>query len=230
MKSIAVVEDEDLIRENYMDALSRYGYQVNGYRNRREASLAFSARLPHLAIIDISLEDEVEGGFELCRELRQRAPDMAIIFLTARDSDLDIISGLRLGADDYLTKEISLPQLLARITALFRRIDALTQAPERETIELGALRLEIDTINAYWNNLAIPLTVTEFWLLHALVKYPGHVKSRDQLMQAANTVIDHSSINSHIKRIRQKFKTCDERFDAIESVYGAGYRWLKQSD
>ena len=122
-RRIAIVEDEPAIRDNYREFLEGYGYQVDLFSHRIEALDHFRQQLPDLAIIDIGLEDEIEGGFELCRELRQFAPNLPIIFLTARDSELDAISGLRLGADDYLTKDISLPHLGARIIALFRRID-----------------------------------------------------------------------------------------------------------
>src|ERR671923_2315486 len=124
---IAIVEDEPAIRDNYAAAFAREGYAVRTYSSRALAMSAFAARLPDLAIIDISLEEEPEGGFELCRQLRALSAELPIIFLTARDSDLDAVSGLRLGADDFLTKDLSLTHLIARVTALFRRIDALTQ-------------------------------------------------------------------------------------------------------
>ena len=124
-RAIAIVEDEPAMRANYTDALRRLGFEVQSYSSRPEASRGFDVRLPDLVLIDIGLGDEPEGGFELCRELRQKSATLPIIFLTARDSDFDIISGLRLGADDYLTKDVSLPHLTARINTLFRRIDAL---------------------------------------------------------------------------------------------------------
>ena len=126
-KRIAIVEDEAAIRDNYAAAFRREGYTVDAYDAREPALTAFDTRLPDLVIIDINLRDDVEGGFELCRELRARSTDLPIIFLTARDSEFDAVSGLRLGADDYLTKDISLPHLMARIAALFRRIDAMQQ-------------------------------------------------------------------------------------------------------
>ena len=122
---IAIVEDEAAIAANYRDALQRQGFRVSLFSNRGAAAQAFERKLPDLAIIDIGLGDEIEGGFELCRELRSRCPELPIVFLTARDSELDIISGLRLGADDYLTKDISQAHMLARIVALFRRVKAL---------------------------------------------------------------------------------------------------------
>ena len=113
-RSIAIVEDEAAIRDNYAAAFSREGYLVRGYANRKQALAAFTARLPDLVVIDISLEDEPEGGFELCRELRSRSAELPLIFLTARDSELDAVSGLRLGADDFLTKDLSIGHLIAR--------------------------------------------------------------------------------------------------------------------
>ncbi len=225
-RRIAVVEDEPAIRENYVAALARYGYEVNGYPDRAMAWQAFGGRLPDLVIIDVGLGDEVEGGFDLCRDLRARSRSLPIIFLTARDSDLDVISGLRLGADDYLSKDVSLQHLLARIVALFRRVEALrTPDLEGDLLEQGKLRLEVDSMQVSWCDTPVPLTVTEFWMVHTLARFPGHVKTRDQLMDDANVVVDASTITSHIKRIRKKFHAVDPGFDEIDTVHGAGYRW-----
>jgi two-component system OmpR family response regulator len=225
-RKIAIVEDEPFIRENYADVLRRQGYEVSTYPNRPRAIAAFRRELPDLAILDIGLEDEVEGGFELCRELRALSPTLPIIFLTARDSELDSISGLRLGADDYITKDISLPHLSARIATLFRRVDALGAPPTQETrIERGDLVIDMDRMRVTWKGRHVDLTLTELWLVHALAKHAGHVKNREQLMQDASIVVDDSTITSHIKRIRQKFSTLDGDFDAIQTVYGMGYRW-----
>jgi two-component system OmpR family response regulator len=224
---VAIVEDEVAIRDNYAAALRRQGYRVLGYSNRRQALEAFDARLPDLVIIDINLEQEAEGGFELCRQLRARSIELPIIFLTARETELDIVSGLRLGADDYLTKRISIDHLLARVAALFRRVEALKLDDNTANrIERGDLELDVDRMSVRWKSAALALTVTEFWILHSLVVHPGHVKSREQLMQAANVVLDDSTVTSQIKRIRAKFVAADRDFGAIETVYGMGYRWL----
>lgn len=225
-KRIAIVEDEAAIRENYRDVFQRHGFQVAAYADRDSALQACRQQLPHLAIIDIGLAEDIEGGFELCRELRGMSPQLPIIFLTARDSELDIVSGLRLGADDYLTKDISSTQLLARVNALFRRVQALQQPEEPEhTLQREQLTLNLERISAFWRNTKVDLTVTEFYLVHALAKYPGHVKSRQQLMDAANTVLDDNTITSHIKRIRKKFLAIDPNFNAVQTAYGMGYRW-----
>lgn len=226
-KLVAVVEDDAAIRDNYLAALRRQGYRVAGYPGRKDALAAFQARLPDLVIIDINLGAEVEGGFDLCRELRARSATLPIIFLTARDSELDIVSGLRLGADDYLTKRVSLEHLLARVAALFRRLEALRGSAESaERLDQGSLALDRDRLTAHWKGAPVPLTVTEFWVVHALAQHPGHVRSRDQLMAAANVVLDDGSVTSQIKRIRAKFVALDPTFESIETVYGMGYRWV----
>ncbi len=225
-KRIAIVEDEKALRENYRDHFSRQGYQVETYIDRPAALKAFQQALPDLAILDIGLGDEAEGGFDLCRELRALSATLPIIFLTARDDEIDAISGLRLGADDYLTKDISLQNLAARIAALFRRIDAIS-SPDKNSdyLQRGPVRVDLNQLRIFFNDKLVDLTLTEFWIIHALVRYPGHVKNRDQLMNEASIVVDDSTITSHIKRIRKKFEAIDNSFDAIETVYGMGYRW-----
>jgi two-component system OmpR family response regulator len=225
-RSIAIVEDEAAIRLNYMDALRRQNYLVSGYSERDSALEAFRRKLPDLVIIDVGLGEDIEGGFELCRELRSMSRVLPIMFLTARDSDLDVISGLRLGADDYLTKDISLPHLMARIVALFRRVSMLSSGQNASTwLERGELRLSVERMEVQWNGQAVPLTVTELWIVHSLARRPGHVRSRQQLMDDANILVDDQTITSHVKRIRRKFKAVDESFSKLNTVYGAGYRW-----
>jgi len=225
-RRIAIVEDEPAIRENYSDVLRKQGYEIVAYADRPTAINAFQQRLPDLAILDIGLGDEAEGGFELCRELRQLSRSLPIIFLTARESDFDTVSGLRLGADDYLTKDISLPHLTARIAALFRRVEAFKSPGDLEDIlERNGLMLDMQRMRCEWHEQYVDLTLTELWIVHALAKFPGHVKNRDVLMQEANVVVDDSTITSHIKRIRKKFTSIDSRFNAIDTVYGMGYRW-----
>lgn len=227
-RHIAIIEDEAVIRENYTDYLQRQGYQVTALDSREAAVAAFDKALPDLVILDIGLGDDIDGGFALCQALRARSTTLPILFLTARDSDFDTVAGLRLGADDYLTKEISLPHLAARIAALFRRADLLAQ-PQEEPEELvcDGLRLDSQRLTTFWNELPVALTVTEFWMVHALARRPGHVRSRGQLMEEAQIYIDEASISSHIKRIRRKFQELDPDFEHIESVYGAGYRWKR---
>ncbi len=227
-RTIAIVEDEPALRENYSDALHKQGYAVKTYASRNEAIDAFSDTLPDLALLDIGLENDVDGGFEVCRFLRSASATLPIIFLTARDSDLDTISGLRLGADDYLTKDMSLANLCARISALFRRIDAFAannDKDEGDIIERGSLTIDTNRYAIEWNNSPVDLTLTEFWMVYTLAYRPGHVKNREQLMEDAKIVVDDATITSHIKRIRKKFQSVDKTFNCIDTVYGMGYRW-----
>lgn len=225
-KHIALIEDDPLLRENYLSALQSQGYKVSLYVDRQSAIKAFTQELPDLAIIDIGLGHEHDGGFAVCQYLRQQSASIPIMFFTARDNDIDTISGLRMGADDYLTKDISLAHLLARIAALFRRTELVSYSSSNEDITLlGDLRIDVQRMQVSWQMQDLVFTVTEFWLLHAIVSHPGHVKSRDQLMSAAKMVVDDTTITSHIKRIRKKFISIDASFEALDTVYGMGYRW-----
>ena len=225
-KRIALVEDEPAIRQNYTDALVKRGYEVSAHAGTEDALRAFRKRLPDLAIIDIGLGDDIEGGFEVCRVLRAMSATIPIIFLTARDSDFDAISGLRLGADDYLTKDVSIPQILARVAALFRRLDALQQEYGRDQMHIvNDLAIDKNCMTVAWKGTRIDLTLTEFWIVHSLARIPGHVKSREQLMKDADIFVDDGTVTSHVKRIRHKFEDIDASFDRIDTVYGMGYRW-----
>jgi two-component system OmpR family response regulator len=225
-KHIAIIEDEPAIRANYADALRKQGYEVSAYGDRATALAAMRRKLPDLAIVDIGLGSEPEGGFDLCRDLRSLSPVLPIIFLTARDSDFDVVSGLRLGADDYLTKDVSMAQILARVAALFRRVEALRAAPgAADTHRVGDLQVDRNCMSVEWKGRRVDLTLTEFWMVGSLVRHPGHVKSREQLMKDADIFVDDGTVTSHVKRIRRKFEDVDPAFDRIETVYGAGYRW-----
>ena len=229
-RRIALVEDEPALRDNVADALRRQGYDVATYGNRADALAAFRARLPDLALIDIGLPEDIDGGFALCRELRALSATLPIIFLSARDSDFDIVAGLRLGADDYLTKDTSLPHLAARIAALFRRSDLSAAPPVADDLLVrGPLALDVKRFTALWHGRHVELTLTEFWMVHALARFPGHVKDRDSLMRDARIVVDDSTITSHVKRIRRKFQAVDPAFDGIDTVYGMGYRWRAEN-
>ena len=225
-RRIAIIEDDPVIRANYADVLKKHGYDVVAYGDHGEALAALRLRLPDLALLDIGLGDEVDGGFTLCRELRTLSATLPIIFLTARDGEFDTVSGLRMGADDYVTKSVSLPHLLARVSALFRRADlAREPAVAENQLERGPLKVDLNRFTVSWRGSEVDLTLTEFWLVHALAKFPGHVKNRDQLMAEAHVVVDDSTITSHVKRIRRKFGAADPQFDSIDTVYGMGYRW-----
>ncbi|MDP1672182.1 MAG: proteobacterial dedicated sortase system response regulator [Burkholderiales bacterium] len=223
---IAIIEDDPAIGANYADALSAHGYAVQLYADRASATTGLQASLPDLVLLDIGLGSEPDAGFALCRELRNQSATLPIIFLTARDNEFDMVAGLRLGADDYVTKSVSLPHLLARVAALFRRAALGTAAEGAEdTLNRGALTIDLKRFTVRWNGRAVDLTLTEFWLVHALARHPGHVRNREQLMAEAHIVVDDSTITSHIKRMRRKFAAVDPHFARIDTVYGLGYRW-----
>ena len=224
-KQIILVEDEPILCENYAIAIRKQGYEVVTCNNKQDAIDLINKSLPDLAILDIGLGDEVEAGFDLCREIRSLSSTLPIIFLTARDSDFDTISGLRLGADDYISKDTSMPHILARIAALFRRIQALQTTTDVDRIKYEQLMVDAQRFQIEWNGVAVDLSLTEFWMVHSLAKRVGHVKNREQLMKDSNIFVDDGTITSHIKRIRKKFKELDGDFEHIETVYGVGYRW-----
>jgi two-component system OmpR family response regulator len=229
-RRIAVIEDEPALRDNLRDALARQGYEVQTFPDRPRAQAVLASRLPELVVVDVGLGDEPDGGFELCRWLRALDAKLPILILSARDSDIDVVSGLRLGADDYVAKSVSLPHLMARVTALLRRADLGRQpAQPEERIERGALTLDVQRFEARWRGTPVELTVTEFWILHSLAKFPGHVKDRDALMREANMLVDDHTITSYVKRMRRKFEALDTGFRAIETVYGLGYRFVEQA-
>ena len=224
-KQILLVEDEIILCENYAKTIREQGYDVVTSHSKEDALEIINKRLPDLAILDIGLGDETEAGFDLCREIRTLSKILPIIFLTARDSDIDTISGLRLGADDYLSKDTSIDNLLARIVALFRRLEASQSSSDTDQIKRGKLTIDAARFRVEWDGEVIDLSMTEFWIVHSLAKRIDHVKSKDQLMQDSKQVVADNTITSHLKRIRKKFKEIDENFDQIETVYGVGYRW-----
>ena len=180
-KQILLVEDELILCENYAKTIREHGYEVITCHSKQEALQIINKRLPDLAILDIGLGEEMEAGFDLCREIRSLSAVLPIIFLTARDTDVDTVSGLRLGADDYLSKDTSINSLLARIAALFRRIHALESTDNTEQIKRGKLTVDTSRFRVEWGEDTIDLSLTEFWIVHSLAKRIDHVKSKDQL-------------------------------------------------
>lgn len=226
-RTIAIVEDDPDQRENYRDALISHGYEVQPFSNRRSALETLRHKLPDLAILDIMLEDEMDGGFDLCRELRALSPGLPIIFLTARDSDIDRVSGLRLDAWDYLTKPVNLEFLTVRINSLFRIADTLYSPDANgDKLVVGALEIDPNSMSIRWNGQPVSLTLTEFWLVEAMARRPGHVKTYDAMMQVTRqSYVEKNTINGYIRRIRNKFKEVDPSFNRIQTVFGIGYRW-----
>lgn len=227
--TVAIVEDEQNIRDNVAFALRREGYQVAAFADGAAAWESFQRALPDLAVLDIIMPRM--DGLELLRRIRSASATLPVIFLTSRDEEFDRVLGLELGADDYLCKPFSMRELMARIKVLFRRL-ALASQPSSDAeqlLELDRLVLDLRRYTASWDGSAVPLTVTEFMILHALAKRPGHVKTRDQLMDEGyphDTFVSDRTIDSHIKRMRKKFLAIDPGFDRIDTVYGLGYRWV----
>ena len=224
-KHIIIVEDEADLLANYRATLEKHGYRVTGLASQAQAEQFFASELGDLVILDVGLGHDADAGFTLCQQLRNRSATLPILMLTARDDEIDVVSGLRLGADDYLSKDISMPHLLARVAGLFRRQSAVQSTEEHLPVEQGDLRILVDNLQLYWQGHLLDLTVTEFWMVQALARYPGQVKTRDQLMKDANVYVDDSTITSHIKRIRKKFQKVDPKFNQIDTVHGMGYRW-----
>ncbi len=227
-KSIAIVEDDPDQRSNYVDAITKKGYDVIAYSSRAEALAGFDKALPDLAILDIILGDEVDAGFEICRDLLVRSPSLPVIFLTERITEIDKISGLRLGAWDYLPKPISLNYLAERISSLLRintaRIESDGNASSAKMV--GDMSIDQEALLVSWKGSPINLSGTEFRMLAKLVRVPGHAVSYDTLMNATmQSLVTNNTINTHMRNIRKKFESIDPDFDCIKSEYGYGYRW-----
>ncbi len=233
---IALVEDDEIIRNNYSEILADEGFEVVVFGNRQEAMNYFQMSLPDIAVLDVGLQEERDGGFRLCSDLRRLAPKLPIIFLTSRDEEIDRISGLRLGADDYITKDASINFLMVRIEALFHRIEVITQSESVESktdkniSALGSLTLDKKSLKAAWKNTPLDLSLTQFWILCELATNPGEVKTCDKLMQAAHICVEPNTITAHIKMIRSRFRDIDSDFDCIKTERSAGYRWLDKHD
>ena len=230
---VAVVDDEKNIRETVAFALKREGYRVNTYADGAEAWAAFRRELPDLAVLDILLPRM--DGRELCRRLRAKSEALPIVFLTSKDEELDRVLGLELGADDYLCKPFSMRELVARVKVLFRRAALAADPARREeskTVRTGELEIDGLRYTARWKDEPLALTVTEFLLLQALARHPGHVKTRQQLMEEAypnDAYVSERTIDSHVKRLRRKFEARDPAFAQIDTVHGLGYRWMEEA-
>jgi DNA-binding response OmpR family regulator len=228
-RCVAIVDDETTIRETVDYALAREGYRTCVHANGADAWESFQETLPDLVILDILMPRM--DGLELCRRLRGISDLLPIIFLTSRDEEFDRVLGLELGADDYLCKPFSMRELVARVKVLFRRL-ALREdvAPTREEalLRAGDLCLDLNRYEVRWGEREVALTVTEFRILAALLRSPGHVKSRAQLLEEGypdDTYVSERTVDSHIKRLRRKFEELAPGSELIETVYGLGYRY-----
>ena len=230
MATIALVDDDRNILTSVSMVLEAEGFDVKTYTDGASALTALSQAQPDLAILDIKMPRM--DGMELLRRLRLKT-DMPVIFLTSKDEEIDEVIGLRMGADDYVRKPFSQRLLVERIRAVLRRREAADEtieerAESEKVIKRGKLEMAPLRHTTLWEGDNVTLTVTEFLILHALAQRPGFVKSRDQLMDAAyddQVYVDDRTIDSHIKRIRKKFREVTDDFNSIETLYGVGYRY-----
>jgi two-component system, OmpR family, response regulator ChvI len=230
MAMIAVVDDDENILASVSIFLESEGYTVRTFTDGAAALTAFGEAAPDVAVLDIKMPRM--DGLELLRRLRQSS-NLPVIFLTSKDDEVDEVVGLNLGADDYIKKPFSQRLLGERIKAILRRSrpqGAPVPAGEedKKPITRGRLVLDPNRHACTWEGKNVRLTVTEFLILQALAQRPGYVKSRDQLMDAAyddQIYVDDRTIDSHIKRLRKKFRAVADDFDAIETLYGVGYRY-----
>lgn len=227
-QTIALVDDDRNILTSVTMALEAEGYNVSTYADGDEALQGLTQTPVDLAVLDIKMPRM--DGMELLGKLR-KSSRMPVIFLTSKDDEIDEVIGLRMGADDYITKPFSQRLLIERIRAILRRAEAeqiFQESGEDSAVRRGELVLDPIRHLCTWREREVTLTVTEFLILEALAQRPGHVKSRDQLMDAAygeNIYVDDRTIDSHIKRLRKKFRDADDDFGHIETLYGIGYRY-----
>jgi two-component system response regulator ChvI len=230
-QNIALVDDDRNILTSVSMALEAEGFSVKTYNDGEEGLKGITTTHPDLVVLDIKMPRM--DGMEVLSRLREESA-IPVIFLTSKDDEVDEIVGLRMGADDYITKPFSQRLLIERIRALLRRQElqakkdaAPAEGGDRKTVR-GDLTLDDDRHLCAWKNKPVNLTVTEYLLVKALAQRPGHVKNRDQLIDMAygdNIYVDDRTIDSHIKRVRKKFKAVDDDFDHIETLYGIGYRY-----
>ncbi|HXM31818.1 MAG TPA: response regulator transcription factor [Xanthobacteraceae bacterium] len=230
MPTIALVDDDRNILTSVSIALEAEGYRIMTYTDGASALEGFKSSPPDLAILDIKMPRM--DGMELLRRVRQKS-DVPIIFLTSKDEEIDELFGLKMGADDFIRKPFSQRLLVERVKAVLRRNGTKDGQPVKETdsakiLERGLLRMDPERHTCTWKGDQVVLTVTEFLILHALAQRPGVVKSRNALMDSAyddQVYVDDRTIDSHIKRLRKKFKAADDDFEMIETLYGVGYRF-----
>ena len=231
--TIALVDDDRNILTSVTVALEAEGFRVRAYPDGDKAFAALQKSPADLAILDIKMPRM--DGMELLRRLREIS-DMPVIFLTSKDDEIDELLGLKMGADDYVSKPFSQRLLIERIRTILRRAEAMRQPPQAgnggddadRILTRGKLTLDPLRHTVTWDDREVGLTVTEFLILETLAQRPGHVKSRDQLMDTAysdDVYVDDRTIDSHIKRLRRKFREADPQFKAIETLYGVGYRF-----
>jgi two-component system, OmpR family, response regulator len=229
-RHIALIEDDEIIRANYTDILSQAGFSVDAYPSKETALVGLLKHPPDLVLLDITLNGERDAGFAICAELRRRSELLPIVFLTSHDTEVDKISGMRLGADDYITKDVSLDYLIVRLEALFRRQESLAKV--RETVAPPQAETVDDVVfddvasGARWRGRPLELPLTQYWILRDLYANAGRPRSHADLMRAAKLTVEPNTITAHVKAIRDEFRRIDPSFDRIRTERGRGYRWV----
>ena len=234
MAQIILVDDDANILASVRMALEGEGFGVRSFTDGESALAALAQNPADIGVFDIKMPRM--DGLELLRKLRQSS-QMPVVFLTSKDDEIDEVFGLKMSPDDYITKPFSQRLLIERIRAVLRRTKARAEKPQEKTAQdesgllvRGGLTLDADRHDCRWRDQPVALTVTEFLILDALARRPGVVKSRDELMDAAyddQIYVDDRTIDSHIKRLRRKFRAVDDSFDAIETLYGVGYKFTE---
>ena len=227
--TIAYVEDQEETRQSYAEQLRREGFEVVAYATKEDAIAGFRQQLPDLALLDVAHEGDRDAGYRVCTELRRISSEVPIIFLTHRHGEIDRISGLRLGADDYISKDASLEYIVIRIETLIRRLEAVRAASALEPtghVPDDGLRLDDTYSTVFWRGTRVDLPLTHFWILRELCRNPGEVRSHRELMKAASIVVEPNTIAAHVKSIRQTFTRLDPHFECIRTERGRGYRWV----
>ena len=234
MPTIALVDDDLNILTSVSLALEAEGYRIATYQDGVSALDGFRTSPPDLAILDIMMPRM--DGMEMLRRLRQNS-NVPVILLTSKEEQIDELFGLKLGADDFIRKPFSQRLLIERVKAVLRRMsttdNVVSKDASKEVLERGSLRVDSERHTCTWKDAPVSLTITEFLILQALISRPGIVKSRDSLMDAAyddQVYVDDRTIDSHVKRLRKKFRAVDGDFDLIETLYGVGYRIKEMSE
>lgn len=228
--TVGLVEDDDVIRENYADFLQARGFGVRAYADRVSALGAFRVDTPDVAVLDVALGEERDGGLLLCSEIREFSQTLPVIFLTCHDNESDRILGLRVGGDDYLSKESSFEFLAIRIETLLERRRAVLEGDPsgKPTTKLvvGDLTIDLRRAEVTWKGQPVHLSLTQYWMVLALATAQPNPKSAPELMRAASISVAPNTVAVHIRSVRGRFAEVDPEFDAIRTERGHGYRWV----
>lgn len=228
--TVGLVEDDDVIRENYADFLRARGFGVQAFGDRVSALDSFRLDMPDVAVLDVALGKERDGGLLLCSDIRRFSQTLPVIFLTCHDTEVDRITGLRVGGDDYLSKESSFEFLAVRIETLLERREAVlrgdAEGGSTTQLTIGDLTIDLRRAEVTWKEKPVQLSLTQYWMVLALASAQPKPKSAEELMETANIRVASNTVAVHIRAIRGRFMAVDPEFDAIRTERGHGYRWV----